>query len=135
MNRKGQPCIFVGTFIWCVNLAELSCLHGRVFVNELGQIAKVVKYAGPSTNNEELIRQLGWKFEDIAIFEARENEFFFPGFIGAWHECRQYFFEADKPQTHIFMPLSFPMLASSARQHYLTGSRDTRTPWKHHSLI
>lgn len=57
-------------------------MQARVLVNEFGQIVNIVQDAESAITNDELLRQTGWNVADTTIFQARENEFFCPGFVG-----------------------------------------------------
>lgn len=78
--------VLLGTFIHSSSRSELEYIHkAAVAVDAEGKIVAVVKGSGDANAaKEKALSQLGWKEEDVDVVEAKEGQFFFPGFIGAY---------------------------------------------------
>lgn len=70
--------LYIGRFLHSKSLDELETLNA-VFVDENGKIVAVEKDASDD-GYKATLQKLGWESE-VAV-HAKENQFFFPGFIG-----------------------------------------------------
>lgn len=76
--------LFLGTFVHSRTKEELEYLHDTaVCVDAAGTIVAVEAGCGCLARAEEvLFPRLGWTRGEVLAHEAKEGEFFFPGFIG-----------------------------------------------------
>jgi guanine deaminase len=75
--------LFLGTFIHCKSLDKLEILYNAaVLVDENGIILKIAKDCSREDAENSILPEFGWKTGDVAVLEATEGQFYFPGFIG-----------------------------------------------------
>ena len=88
--QKAYPSIYHGTFVYCATPTTLSIKRGYLCVSSEGVIrALIVENELPQDSLGALAHQLGWDLEMVRLFEANDDEFFFPGFIGRFCSLKQ----------------------------------------------
>ncbi|KAF6803312.1 guanine deaminase [Colletotrichum musicola] len=89
-SRPNQ--LFLGTFVHSRTKEELEYLHDTaVCVDAAGTIVAVEGECGSLARAEEvLFPRLGWTRGEVQTHEAKEGEFFFPGFIDTHVHASQY---------------------------------------------
>jgi guanine deaminase len=75
--------VFLGSFIHSAKLDTLTYLHdSAAFVDSRGTIVRVETPCDRTAAEENVLRELGWRKEDVAFHACRTGQFYFPGFIG-----------------------------------------------------
>ena len=84
--------IFIGTFIHSRSLDVLEYLHDTaIFVNEKGIIVRIEPACDREKAEKILAPKLGWSADEFNVTIAQDEQFFFPGFIGAYsHFVKEY---------------------------------------------
>ena len=78
--------LFLGLFVHSKVLKELEYLHNTaVCVDKEGKIVAVEKDCDEQKAKATVLPRLGWAEAEVEVVEAREGQFFFPGFIGRPH--------------------------------------------------
>lgn len=123
-NEKNQ--VFLGTFIHSTKLDELEYQHQTaVFVDRSGKIVHLEQECDELKAKEISQEKLGWNHADTDVRQAKEGDFFFPGFIGKSSTAR--YTEKRKVvgltmrQIHISTHLSTPTSGSLAKPPFWIG--------------
>ena len=83
MEQPATQSAFSGTFVFCHTPTLISIFQGVLLVDRDGAIVRVVKVENSDVLSVDMtIQEMGWSLGDTSIFNAADNEFFFPGFIG-----------------------------------------------------
>ncbi|KAH8201108.1 hypothetical protein TruAng_004735 [Truncatella angustata] len=89
--RNGKHQIFLGSFIHSSRLDELQYMHDTaVFVDESGTIVAVEQDCNESKADQVARERLGWTDNNMEIRQAKDGEFFFPGFVDTHLHAPQY---------------------------------------------
>lgn len=100
--------VFLGSFVHSKALNKLEYLHQTaVFVDKSGKIIAIEKDCDESKARELIFPRFGWAEADVEVVKAKEEQFFFPGFIGERRQYSFFFF--------FFFFFSFPFLSPSSR--------------------
>ncbi|KAK4125892.1 Metallo-dependent hydrolase [Parathielavia appendiculata] len=83
--------LFLGTFVHSKALDELEYLHNAaVCVDMSGTIVAVEVECDELRARETVLPRLGWEVAEVEVVEAKEGQFFFPGFIDTHLHASQY---------------------------------------------
>lgn len=82
-GRSTKPSLFLGTLVHSKSLDELEYLQDTaICVDEKGIIVAIAPNCDQRKAEASLYPGLGWSNGDVTVREAKEGQFFFPGFIG-----------------------------------------------------
>ncbi|KAL2153786.1 hypothetical protein VTH82DRAFT_4941 [Thermothelomyces myriococcoides] len=83
--------VFLGSFVHSKALNKLEYLHQTaVFVDKSGKIIAIEKDCDESKARELIFPRFGWAEADVEVVKAKEEQFFFPGFIDTHIHAPQY---------------------------------------------
>lgn len=83
ISRQDRPQIFLGTFIHCVDSTTLVYLVDTIVcVDAAGIIVAIEQDCDQRRAKDYWIPLLRWAEDTVIWHEAREGDFYFPGFIG-----------------------------------------------------
>lgn len=81
-----EKTVYLGTFAHSKSLTELEIAHdAAIFVDESGKIVAVERGVADEAAAKNFFPKLNWsesQEKPIQIFKSKEEQFFFPGFIG-----------------------------------------------------
>lgn len=81
-----EKTVYLGTFAHSKSLKELEIAHdAAIFVDESGKIVAVERGVADEAAAKSFFTKLNWtesQEKPIQIVKSKEEQFFFPGFIG-----------------------------------------------------
>lgn len=87
-GKAVEKTVYLGTFAHSKSLKELEIAHdAAIFVDENGKIVAVERGVADEAAVKSFFPKLNWsesQEKPIQIFKSKEEQFFFPGFIGKY---------------------------------------------------
>lgn len=120
-----QQMIYFGRFTDTPSADHLRIRIGAVLVSSKNGRGVIEKADWTVNGANDAASKLG---VEAPVVTAKDDGFFFPGFIGQFSPSFYKASTTDTSQTHIFMRLNIPTVVFSANPPSSTGSQYTPSP-------